>query len=244
MAHRVANGFGIGQSLTLGEKDLDSKLITVGIGEETHLEGGYDQTGEQYESDAAKDRHPRTTEGNLEYTVVSALYPFRDSIAVGLDRPWFDDTRLKERNNAHSQCQRYHEVDGDGDGEILQTVVEHAFHRDKEGVENGTDTDGGEHHRHEVLFRRVDGCTFRLVALVQVFKIAVDDHDRVVDDHSKHYDKGREGDDIQFDTYHIHDRYRDKRTQGNGDCCHDGRTHGEEYHHDEDDDNHGNNQVA
>ena len=244
MAHGVADKFGISQTLAFGEEDLHGKLVAIGIGEESHLQGGDDQTGEQDQRDATKDGHPRATEGEVEHLVVSALYPLRDGIAVCLHGAWLDDTRLEERNDAHSQSQRHHQVDGDRDGEVLKCIVEHTLHRDEVGVEDGTDTDGGEHHRHEVLLGRVDGCTLRLVALAQVLQIAVDDHDGVVDNHSQHHDEGCEGDDIQFDAHHIHDRHRDKRTQGYGDRGHDGRAQGEEHHHDEDDDDHGNDQVA
>ena len=105
MAHRVADGLRIGQSLTLWEEDLDGKLIAVGIGEESYLQSGDNQAGQQDQGHATEDRYPRTMEGELEHTVVSALHPFRDGITIGLDRSWLDDACLKERNDAHSQCQ-------------------------------------------------------------------------------------------------------------------------------------------
>ena len=103
--------------------------------------------------------------GEVECFVVGLLHPLCDRIASCLHLVGFDDQHLQERYHGNRQEERHHEVDGDGDGEVFQTVVEHALHRDEEGIEDGADTDGSQHHRHEVLFGGVDGGLFGFVAL-------------------------------------------------------------------------------
>ena len=180
----------------------------------------------------------------VEGLVVGALYPLRNGIASSTHLAGLDDLDLEEGDDRHSKQQRYHQVDGDGPGEVFQRIEEHALHCEEEGEEDGADTDGGEHHRHEVLLGGVDGRLFGLIAFVQVFQIAVDDHDRVVDNHSQHHNQRRKSDDVQFDACYKHDRHRYERAQRYGNGCDDGRSQGEEYHHHQDNDDHGDEKVA
>ena len=94
--------------------------------------------------------------GPVEHLIIGFLHPLSDGITTSAHLTGFDDTHLKEWYHRYCQEERHHEVDSNGDGEIFQTVMEHTFHRDEEGVEDGTDADGGQHHWHEVLMGRLD----------------------------------------------------------------------------------------
>ena len=122
--------------------------------------------------------------------------------------------------------------------------MEHALHRQQERIEDGTDAQRGQHHRHEVLARRFDGGIFRGIALAEIFQIAVDDHDGVVDNHAQHHDECRQCHYVQLNARHIHDSHRYKGAEWDGDTGHNGRAQGEEHHHDENDDDHRDNEVA
>ena len=100
--------------------------------------------------------------------------------------------------------------------------MEHALHREEKGEEDGADADGGQQHRHEVLACRLNGGIEGLEALAKIFQIAVNHHDRVVDNHSQYHNECRQCHDIQFDAHHIHDRHGNESTQRNGDGCHNG----------------------
>ena len=81
-------------------------------------------------------------ESEVKYLVISPLYPVGNRIAIGIHLIRFDDTCFQERNHRHGKEERHHQIDGNGNGEVLQTVVEHTLHRDQEGIEDGADTDG------------------------------------------------------------------------------------------------------
>ena len=85
--------------------------------------------------------------------------------------------------------------------------MEHTLHRDEEGVENGTDADSSQQHRHKILLGRVDGRFLGLIAFAEILQIAVDDHDGIVDHHSQHHNQCCQRHDVQFDAGHIHNGY-------------------------------------
>ena len=244
MLHRVGYQLRLSHSLAIGQEYLHSKLIAIGIREESYLQRGGYQTRQQNHGDTSTDGDPGVGKGPVEHLVVCTLHPLGDGVSVSTNLIGSDDASLEERNDCNSQHQRYHQVDGNGDGEVLQTVMEHALHRDEEGVEDGADANGGQHHRHEILLSRLDGGIVGLETLIEVFQITIDHHNRVVDNHSQYHDQGRERDNVQFDTHHIHEGYTHKCAQRNGDGCHNSRSDGEEHHHHEDNDQHGNQQIA
>ena len=92
-------------------------------------------------------------ESPSKYMIVGILYPLGNGVAFCTHLTRLDNVYLQERNHRHCQQERHHEVDGDGDGEVLEAVVEHTFQCEEEREEDSTDTDGGQHHRHEVLTR-------------------------------------------------------------------------------------------
>ena len=172
------------QTFTIGQEYLYGKLVAIGIWEQAYLKRGSYQRREQNDTDTATYSNPRMSKGEIEHLIVCALYPFCYRVAIGANLIGLDDTCLKERNNRYSQHQRHHKVDGNGDGEILKTIVEHALHRNEERIENGTDTDGGQQHGHEVLTSRLDGGIKRFKTFAKIFQISIDNHNRVVDNHS------------------------------------------------------------
>ena len=40
---------------------------------------------------------------------------------------WLDNQHLEERNHRHSQEERHHQVDGNGNGELFQSIVDKAM---------------------------------------------------------------------------------------------------------------------
>ena len=122
--------------------------------------------------------------------------------------------------------------------------MEHTLHRDEERIEDGTDADGSQEHGHKILAGRLYGGIKGLKAFAQILQIAIDDHDRVIDNHSQHHNQCRQRHDIQFDTHHIHHRHTHKGAQRDGDGRHDGRTDGEQNHHHQDNDGHRDEQIA
>ena len=172
------------------------------------------------------------------------LHPFGDFITIGTYFVGLDDARFEEWDYRYSQYQRHHQVDGNRDGKVLQTVVEHTLHRDEERIENGTDADSGQEHGHKILAGRLYGGIKGLEAFAQILQIAINDHNRVIYYHSQHHNQCRQCHDVQFDTHHIHHCHTHKGAQRDGDSCHDGRTDGKQYHHHQDNDSHRNEQVA
>ena len=83
--------------------------------------------------------------------IVSTLYPFCNRVTSSLDLIWTDNQHLKERDDRHSQEERYHQVDSDCPGEVLDGIVKSSLHRNEQGEEDNADTKGGQHHRHEIL---------------------------------------------------------------------------------------------
>ena len=122
--------------------------------------------------------------------------------------------------------------------------MEHTFHGEQEWEEYGADTHRGQHHRHEILACRLQGCDLWLIALAEVFQVAVDDHDAVVYNHAQHNNQGCQRDNVELDAHQIHDGHRDKRAQRDGDGSNDGRPQRKQHHHDKDDDRHGDEKVA
>ena len=137
------------------------------------------------------------SKGEVEHLVVCALHPLGNFITIRTHFFRLDDASLEERDDCDRQHQRHHEVDGNGNREVLQTVVEHTFHRDEERIEDSTDADGSQQHRHKILTRRFDGGIKGFEAFAQILQIAVDDHNRVIDNHSQHH-------------HHIHDSHTHK----------------------------------
>ena len=122
--------------------------------------------------------------GKIKHLIVGFLHPFCYRITIGAHLAGLDDTCFEERNHRYGQHQRHHEVDGNGNGEVLQTIVEHTLHGDEERIEDGTDTDGGQQHRHEVLSGRLDGGIERLETFTQIFQITINHHNRIINNHS------------------------------------------------------------
>ena len=241
---RVGHGARVVESLALGHEDLDGQLVAVGIGEESDLQRRHDEHRQQHHAEAAPDGEPGVGEGPVEHLVIGRLHPSRDGIARGRHLSGLDDEHLEERDDGDGQQERHHQVDRDRHGEVAQGVVEGALHRQQQGIEDDADAERRQHHRHEVLHGRADGGLARLVALADIFQIAVDDDDGVVDHHAQHHDEGGQRDDVELDAQQIHDGDADEGAQGDGDGRHDGRPQGEQHHHDQDDDGHRDEQVA
>ena len=160
-------------------------------------------------------------EGELEDVIVGLLYPLCDGISIGFYLVGADNLHLEERDNRDGKDERHHQVDGNGDGEIHQTIMENALHRKEEGVEDGADADGGQHHRHEVLLGRPKCCFVGFQSFAEILQVAIDDNDAVVDNHSQHYNKRGQSYDVEFNTHHIHDCHRYESTERDSDSCND-----------------------
>ena len=186
-------------------------------------------------------------EGDIQHLVVGLLHDIRKRaflllllfLLLRLDKE-----HLQIRNHHDCQEERHHKVDGDGHREIFYRILECPPERVEQWEENDADAERGQHHRHEILLGRIDGCLLGLHTLIEVFQVAIDHHDGIVYHHTKHHDQGCQGDDVQLDAHHIHDAHRNKGTQRNGDGCHDGGAQWEQKHHHHDDDHHGDDQVS
>ena len=66
---------------------------------------------------------------------------------------------------------------------------------------------------------------------IQVVGVAVNDNNRIINDHSEHEDEGRQRDRIQFDTCDIHQADTDRRAYRQAGSCHEGGTEREEHQH-------------
>ena len=184
MLYGICYLFRLSQSFSIWQEYLHCKLGAIGVREESYLQRGGNDGGKQDDAEAATDGEPRMFESPRQHTVVAVLHPFGNGIPLCTYLTRLDNVYLKEGNYRHGQQERHHEIDGNGDGEVFQTVVEYALHREKEWEENSTDTDGGQHHRHEILLGRLDGSHLRFIALAEIFQIAVYHHDRVINNHS------------------------------------------------------------
>ena len=244
MSHAVGHESRVLQSLSIGQEYLYGKLVAVGEGEEAHLQHRHDEQRGGYRGQAHAEGYPRVPKRLCENAVIEALHAVCEPLPIGFLLRHTDNPHTQIGDNGDRQQQRYHEVDGDSPGEVLQRIVEGPFERDEERIEDGADADRGKHHRHEILRYRLHGGLFRLDALAHIFQIAVNDHDGVIDYHSKHHDESCQRDDVQGDVGEIHECHRDERAQRNGDGSHDGRPQREEYHHHEDDDHHRKQQIA
>ena len=165
MADGISHHTCICQSLSVWQENFYGKLVAVGVGEESNLQRRHNERRQQDDGNAAPDGEPGVLECPVKHMVIGVLHPVSDGVSTSGHLVGLNDVYLQERNDRYGQYERHHEVDGNGDGEVLETVVEHALHGDEEGEEDGTDADGGQHHRHEVLPGRFDGRLFRLVAL-------------------------------------------------------------------------------
>ena len=83
MAQRVGNHTGFRNALAFRQEYLNSKLVTVGIGEHTYLQRGYEQTRQQDDADAAEDGQVGVVEGEIKHAVVGALHPAGDGVLTG-----------------------------------------------------------------------------------------------------------------------------------------------------------------
>ena len=188
-------------------------------------------------------------ERQCQHAVVESLNERCNPVGLGLPalfsllrRPYYQ--HFEERYHRHCQQQRHQQVDADGPREVVHGIVERSLHCCQQWEEDDADAQRGKHHRHEVLGSRLYGRPFRLVALAKIFQIAVDDDDRVVDNHSQHHYQCGKGNDVELDICQIHHSHRDKGAQRDSDCGHDSRAQREQHHHHEDDDYHRDNQVA
>ena len=238
MSQRVGNLTCLVDAFPFGQEYFNGELVAVGKGEESYLEREDDERRQQNETDAAPNGEPRVTECHVEHLVVGLLHPFGNGVAACFHFSWPDDKHLQERNHRHGKQERHHQVDRYGHGEVLHGVVEGAFHRVKQRIEDDTDAQRGQHHRHEILLGRVDGSPLGLVTFVKILQIAVDDDDGVVDHHSQDDYECRQRDDVELDVHEVHHRNGDESTERNRYGCDDGRPQREQHHHHQNDDSH------
>ena len=105
-----------------------------------------------------------------------------------------DDQHLEEGDHQHGQQQRDHQIDRHRPGEEIQEVAEHARQGEEQRIEDHADADRRQQQRGEELAGALDGGIPARIASSEVVEIAVDDDDRVVDDHAQHDDqRGQNG---------------------------------------------------
>ena len=242
--HRVCDEAGICQPLPVRKEDFNSELVAVAEGEETNLQR---RNNEHRNEDTGQPKTYRpigTTECPGKDTVVELLDAVCQALALLPTVGHTYDFHTEERDDGHSDKQRDHQVDGDGPREIADGIEESTLEREQERIEERTDTDGSQRHRHKILFYGMDGSLDGRLALAHVFEIAIDDDNAVVHNHSEHHDKSGQGDNIQRNAGEIHDGHADEGAQRDGDGGHDGRAQGKQHHHHKNDDGHGQQQVA
>ena len=76
------------------------------------------------------------------------------------------------------------------------------------------------------------------VALVKIFKIAVENHDGIIYHHSEHDNQSGKGYGVERNAAHIHYSHRDERAERHGDAGNDGCAPRKQQEHHDDDDNH------
>ena len=195
-------------------------------------------------TEAHRDRQPAVAERPRQYAAVEVVYAVCDRLARFFRLYGGDDEDFEERDHQHGQQQRDHQVDRDRPREIGQEVAHHARHGEEDRIEDHADADRGQQQRREELPGALDRREPARVAAPEVVEVAVDHHDRIVDDHTQHHDQRREGHRVERDAAQVHDSHRDEGRQRDGDGRHDGRPQREEEHHHQDDDGHGDEQVA
>ena len=65
MLHRVSYHLRLGQSLAVRQEYLYRKLVAVGIGEQTNLQRGGNETRQQNDGDTTTDGYPRMRKGPI-----------------------------------------------------------------------------------------------------------------------------------------------------------------------------------
>ena len=225
--------------------DFHGELVTVGIGEHPQPQLGGEQQGDRHRGDAERDGEPSVAEGPHQNAPVEALHAVGEAAVRGvLPGRTGDDEHLEEGNHHHGQQQRYHQVDGNRPREVGDEVAHDALHGEEDGVEDDADAEGGQQQRGEELAGALDGRIPARIAPSEVVEVAVDDHNRVVDNHAQHDNQRGERHRVERDAAGVHQPHGDEGREGDGDGCHDGRAPREEEHHHHDDDGHGDEQVA
>ena len=194
----LSNGSRLFQPRTLRKIDLAGKLIAVGKGELPELERGEDERGQDDQYDATAYRQPRVTERPLQSLKVIELYTF--GYAAFARFPLLhllDETHVKSWNDAGCYDEAYHQANGDGGREVADNVASFACHREENRVEDSTDANGSQKHRHEVLLDRHDGCFLPVHAIAKVLEVSIDDDNAIIHYHAKHNDERGKRDDVK-----------------------------------------------
>ena len=149
-----------------------------------------------------------------------------------------DERGFPNRQHHNCQYQRHEQVDGQCPWHVECHVVHQSRSDEDNREEDGTQTDGSQCHRHEILFYRLAGSMPSAHTLVQEFQITVEYYDGIVHHHTQYYDKPCQCNGIERNSAQIHHTYRaegGKRNDSSGYQC---RTPWEEDEHHQDDDNH------
>ena len=184
------------------------------------------------------------TEREVQHMVVDALHAIGNGIPARFYLVGPDDAHFEQRNNCDCYNERYHQVDSDSDWEVFQCIIEGSLHCYEEGIEDDANAQGGQQHGQEILLCRVDSCALGLIAFAQILQISINNHNAVVDNHSKHNNKCCQRDNVELNASKVHNGYRNKGAQGYSDCRHNRRTKWEQHHHHKNDNEHGDEQVA
>ena len=232
-----------GQSATFRQEYFHGKLFAVGVWHGAEFQLGEDEEGCRHDGHPTADSEPWVAECPVEGMVVSVLHPAGDASGMtgfsgfsgffGLYQRKFHD-----RYDDDSQQERDHQIDGDGEWQSVDKLPVLSFEDKQEGIEDGTDTECGQQHWEEIVLRTLGSGMPSAVAFPEIFQIAVEHHDRVVNNHAEHDDKACQRHRVQGDSQHVHDAHADECGERDGDSGHDSRSEGEENHHDKDDDEH------
>ena len=101
MSHTVRHGTGALKSLALGKEYLHGKLVAVGIGELSHLQGGEDEACGRHNHYGNDHSKPGMAEGPLQAMFVGNLNPVCNILLVGFLCGCLSDDGSVENGNHH-----------------------------------------------------------------------------------------------------------------------------------------------
>ena len=187
---RVGHGCGTLDGGTEGQVDLHGKLVTVG--DRHHLLRDLEEhhTTDDETACTYRDGRPRMTEAPRQQDLVILVHHVKQvegllavlrlgSLDGFLDEEVLQDGQQRLRNDHRDE---EHDTDRPGEGE--QEVVELTCHHDQEGEEGHRDTECRGEDRLQEVDGGIDTGLQARFALSHHLHIGVDDHDRVVHNHS------------------------------------------------------------